>query len=96
MRDLLHQEIRELAKAGLFPLEIPQMATLHGAEFLGRTAVMGTVDEGKNVDLALLDANPIERVSNLDRIWAVVLKGRFYSRLALEKMKDDGAAAYRH
>ena len=32
----LHQEFRELANAGLSPLEILQMTTLNGAEFLGR------------------------------------------------------------
>ena len=47
----LHQEFRELSKAGLSPLEILQMTTLDGAEFLNRVSTMGTVDEGKNADL---------------------------------------------
>jgi imidazolonepropionase-like amidohydrolase len=85
----LHQEFRELAKAGLSPLEVLQTATLNGAQFLRRTATMGTVEEGKNADLVLLDANPIASVENLDRIWGVVLHGRYYSRSALDKMKDE-------
>ncbi len=85
----LHQEFRELAKAGLSPLEVLQAATLNGARFLRRTATMGTVEEGKNADLVLLDDNPIARVENLDRIWGVVLRGRYYSRAALDKMKDE-------
>jgi len=91
----LHQEFRELAKAGLSPLEVLQAATLNGAEFLRRTATMGTVEEGKNADLVLLDANPISAVENLDRIWGVVLGGRYYSKSALDKMKDDIEAAYK-
>ena len=91
----LHQEFRELAKAGLSPLEVLQAATLNGAEFLRRTATMGTVEEGKNADLVLLDANPISAVENLDRIWGVVLKERYYSKSALDKMKDDIEAAYK-
>ena len=86
---------RELAKAGLSPLEVLQTATLNGAEFLRRTATMGTVEEGKNTDLVLLDANPISAVENLDRIWGVVLRGRYYSKSALDKMKDDIEAAYK-
>jgi hypothetical protein len=85
----LHQEFRELAKAGLSPLEVLQTATLNGAQFLRRTATMGTVEEGKSADLVLLDANPIASVENLDRIWGVVLHGRYYSRTALDNMKDE-------
>jgi hypothetical protein len=85
----LHQEFRELAKAGLSPLEVLQTATLNGAEFLRRTATMGTVEEGKSADLVLLDANPIVSVENLDRIWGVILHGRYYSRSALDNMKDE-------
>jgi hypothetical protein len=92
----LHREFRELAKAGLSPLEVLQTATLNGAEFLRRTATMGTVEEGKNADLVLLDANPIAGVENLDRIWGVALRGSYYSRSALDKMTDDIEAAYKN
>lgn len=90
----LHREFDELARAGLAPLEILQMTTLNGAEFLGREAMMGTLDEGKNADLVLLDANPVASAANLHGIWGVVLKGRYLSRVAMEKLKEDVAAAY--
>lgn len=90
----LHQEFRELAAAGLTPLEVLQMTTLNGAEFLKREATMGTVDEGKNADLVLLDGNPIADVANLSKISAVFLKGKFFSKVALDKLKSDVATAY--
>ena len=90
----LHQEFRELAAAGLSPLEILQMTTLNGAQFLKREATMGTVEKGKNGDLVLLDANPIADVANLDKIYAVVLKGKPFSKSALDVMKSGVAAAY--
>jgi hypothetical protein len=89
-----HQEFRELAAAGLTPLEVLQMKTLNGAQFLGREAAMGTVDIGRNADLVLLDANPIEDVANLNKIAAVVLNGKYLSEVALDKLKSDVAAAY--
>lgn len=92
----LHQEFRERAASGLSPLEVLQMTTLNGAEFLHREATMGTVDEGKNADLVLLDANPIEDVANLAEISAVFLKGRYFSKEALEKLKSDVADAYKN
>ncbi len=92
----LHQEFQALAAAGLSPLEILQMATLNGAQFLNREATMGTVDVGKNADLVLLDAHPVEAVANLGRIAAVVLKGKYFSKDMLDKMKNEVASAYKN
>ncbi len=92
----LHQEFRELAAAGLTPLEVLQATTLNGAEFMGRTATMGTVEQGKVADLVVLDANPLSGVENLSRISGVMLRGRYFNKAALDKMKDDVEAAYRN
>ncbi len=92
----LHQEFRLLAEAGLSPLEVLQMTTLNGAEFLQRQATMGTVEAGKNADLVLLEANPIDSVANLGKISAVVLKGRYLPKAALEKMKNEVAESYKN
>jgi imidazolonepropionase-like amidohydrolase len=40
---------------------------------------------GRDADLVLLDANPMESAQNLDRINAVVRNGTFYSRDSLDK-----------
>jgi len=90
----LHQEFHELAAAGFTPLQVLQSTTRNAAEFLQRQATMGSVDDGKNADLVLLDANPILDVGNLDKISGVVIHGRYLSRSELEKMKSDVAAAY--
>lgn len=90
----LHEEFHELAAAGLTPLEVLQSTTLNAARFLNREATSGTVSEGKNADLVILDANPIADSANLDRISGVVLHGKYLSHEALEKMKADVAAAY--
>ena len=90
----LHQEFRELATAGLSPLDVLQTTTLNAAEFLHREATLGTVEQGKNADLVLLDANPIVDVANLARIAAVIVNGRYLPRQALDKMKNGVAEAY--
>jgi imidazolonepropionase-like amidohydrolase len=89
----LHQEFHELAAAGLTPLQILQAATLNGAQFAGRQATMGSVAEGKEADLVLLDANPIASAANLDLIAAVVLNGKYLSRDKLAAMKSAVATA---
>ncbi len=64
----LHQEFDLLEKAGLTPLRILQMTARNGAEFLKRESTMGTVDEGKDANLVLLDGNPLESAQNLHTI----------------------------
>jgi len=88
----LHQEFDELAKAGLSPLRILQMTTIDGARFLGRTAVMGTVETGRNADLVLLDGDPTREVANLHRIAGVVRAGFYYDRAKLDALKERVAA----
>jgi imidazolonepropionase-like amidohydrolase len=83
----LHQEFDELAKAGLSPLKILQMTTLDPAQFLGRTATMGSVEAGHNADLVLLDRDPVSSVQNLHRIAGVVRAGRYYSPADLDALR---------
>lgn len=90
----LHEDFHELTASGLTPLDILQMTTLNPAEFLNRQSTMGSVDVGKNADLVVLDANPIADAANLDKISGVLLKGKYFSKIALEKMKSDVAAIY--
>jgi imidazolonepropionase-like amidohydrolase len=47
---------------------------------------MGTVQKGKIADLVLLDANPLDDISNTQKIAAVIVNGRYLSRADLDKM----------
>jgi imidazolonepropionase-like amidohydrolase len=85
----LHQEFDELANAGLPPLRILQMTTLHAAEFLGATEVMGSVDAGKYADLVLLDADPVQSAASLHRISGVIRDGHYYTRADLDAIKQN-------
>ena len=87
----LHQEFDLLERAGLTPLRVLQMTTLRGGEFLRREATMGTVEAGKDANLVLLDGNPVESIRNLHGIHAVVRAGVFYTRQALDKLKQQAA-----
>jgi imidazolonepropionase-like amidohydrolase len=84
----LHQEFNELEKAGLSPLRVLQMTTLNAAEFLGKSSSLGTVEAGKSAELVLLDANPINSVQNLHKIYAVVRAGLYYSAAELDALKQ--------
>ena len=88
----LQEEFAELAKAGIAPLKILQMATINAAEYLGRGETMGTVAPGSNADMVLLDANPLTNAANLGAIAGVVRAGVHYTRPALDALRDRVAA----
>lgn len=87
----LHEEFDQLERAGLSPLDVLQMTTLNGAQFLGRESTMGTVSVGSVANLVVLDANPIASVQNLHRIAGVMRAGTYYTASALASMKRDVA-----
>lgn len=90
----LHQDFDLLAQDGFAPLKVPQMTTLDGARFLGREASTGSLEVGKNADLVLLDANPVDSVQTLHGIAAVVRAGLFHDRHALDAMKRSVADSF--
>lgn len=82
----LHDELREFVKYGLTPLQALQAATLHNAAFLDKQALSGEVAVGKVADLVLLARNPLDDIDATREIAAVVLKGRYLDRAALDAM----------
>ena len=82
----LHDELALLVDAGLSPLEALQTATRNAAEFMGQSDRRGTIQAGKIADLVLLERNPLADIHNTRSVEAVVLRGRFIERSALDEM----------
>jgi imidazolonepropionase-like amidohydrolase len=78
----VHRELRLLTEAGLTPYEALRTGTVAVAEFLASNG--GIVAEGKDADLILLDANPLDDIRNSNRIHGVVLRGVWHSRNELD------------
>jgi imidazolonepropionase-like amidohydrolase len=85
----LHQELVVLVRAGLSPLEALQAATLNPAVAFDRTADLGSVEPGKLADVVLLDANPLDRIENTQRINAVIEDGKLFTRSDLDRLLSD-------
>ncbi|HJZ64562.1 MAG TPA: amidohydrolase family protein [Candidatus Acidoferrum sp.] len=82
----LHEELALLMQAGLTPTQALEAATRNPAEFLGRLDSQGTIAVGKNADLVLLDANPLDDIHNTRKINAVILRGELLDRFALDQL----------
>jgi hypothetical protein len=73
----LHEELGELVASGLTPFEALKVATVNTHEFLGDINQSGTIEAGKRADFVLLDANPLEDISNTRKIRGVMTQGRW-------------------
>jgi hypothetical protein len=67
------REMELLREAGFHPLEVVRSATLKGAEALGVSDQVGTVEVGKLADLVVVDENPLRNLKVLYGIGAVKL-----------------------
>jgi imidazolonepropionase-like amidohydrolase len=74
----LHREIELYVEAGMTPLEAIRSATAVSARAMGLDGELGTVEVGKRADLVVLDANPLERISNIRAVRWVVANGKIY------------------
>ena len=72
----VHDEMACLVEAGIPPLEVLSMATLGNARLLEMDDRIGTIEAGKDADLLVLDANPLEDIRNTKKIRLVLLRGK--------------------
>jgi imidazolonepropionase-like amidohydrolase len=74
--------------AGLTPLEAIRTATSIPARAMGLDAETGTLDVGKQADIAILDRNPLLDIGNIRTVSAVMTNGAFYRSEPLWRAAD--------
>jgi len=82
----VHDELVAMVRGGMTPLGALQTATINPARYFGLQQTVGNVALGQRADLVLLDANPLTDITNVRRIRAVVVAGRFLDRQDLDKV----------
>ena len=83
----LHDELQLFVEqVGMTPMEAILSATRWPAEFFGMADSLGTIEAGKIADLVLLEASPLENISNTQKIAAVIANGKVYPKQSLTKM----------
>lgn len=77
-----HEEMADMVASGMTPAQVLVAATRNSAALVGLKDV-GTVEKGKTADFLVLDANPLDDITNTRRINAVYLRGAAVDRAAL-------------
>lgn len=83
----LHLELERFVAAGFTPLEALQTATLNPALFYNKRADFGSVEKGRLADLLLLEANPLDNITNTRKIAGVIADGHYLGKPEIEQLR---------
>ena len=85
----MHREMKSLQEAGLSNYAVLEAATKNPSMFFGTLDKVGTIEKGKRADLVLLNANPLENISNTEKRAGVMLKGKYYTQGEMNMWLDE-------
>lgn len=80
----MHTEMENMVAAGMTPAQVVVAATRTAAGILGLDE-LGLVAPGKSADFVVLDANPLDDITNTRRISRVYLRGKPVDRVRLRQ-----------
>jgi imidazolonepropionase-like amidohydrolase len=90
----LHREIKALRDAGLSNYAALEAATVNPALFFRTMKKTGTVQKGRRADLVLLEANPLDDISNTEKRAGVMLGGRWFTQDEMNQWLEEIAPRF--
>jgi imidazolonepropionase-like amidohydrolase len=82
----IHTEMKLIEECGATRQQSLRAATINAARVLELEDRKGTLEVGKDADIVVLNANPLENLDNTLSIETVVLMGTAYDRASLDKI----------
>ena len=82
---MLHHELELYVRAGIAPAEVLRMATLTPALVMGVNKDRGVIAAGKLADMVLIEGDPTQNISDINKIATVIKGGKIYDPATVEK-----------
>lgn len=90
----VQEELTNLVELGLTPFEAIKAATSGPAEFLNAQNEWGTIREGLQADLLLIEGNPLQDVANVHRRVGVMVRGQWIPESKLREQLEQLAVSF--
>ena len=81
-----HWEMWSFVRGGFSPIEALQAATIVPARHLGFDRDIGSLEVGKLADLVVMNSNPLEEITNTDKVSMVMINGRLYEATTMNEV----------
>ena len=81
-----HWELWAVQSGGMRNLDALRTATLLGADAIGLSQDLGSIQSGKLADLVILERNPLEDIQNTNSVRYVMKNGRLYEGNSLDEV----------
>ena len=75
------KEFVYMAEGGMPPMETIQSATLHAADLLGVTDILGVIEKGKLADIVAVAGDPIKDINAMQNVHFVMKDGIVYRNM---------------
>jgi imidazolonepropionase-like amidohydrolase len=80
-----HWEMWMLSSGGMTNHDVLRCATIFGAEAIGLSMDLGSIEAGKLADFVVLDRNPLDNIRNTNSVRMVMKNGRLYDGNTLDE-----------
>jgi imidazolonepropionase-like amidohydrolase len=80
--DFVSKEFGALVRGGMTPIEALKAATINGAELMGRSKDIGSIEPGKYADIVAVDGDPLSDITVMEEVIFVMKGGEVYKAVA--------------
>ncbi len=84
-----HWELWSLQQGGMTNMEAIRAATINGADYIGMSKDIGSLEKGKLADLVIMEKNPLDEIQNSNTIIYTMVNGRMFDTETMNEVGNE-------